>query len=36
MAGASARVPRYRAGVFARDRALVSTASDGAVLVPPA
>jgi dihydroxy-acid dehydratase len=28
--------PRYDVGVFARYRALVSSASDGAVLVPPA
>jgi dihydroxy-acid dehydratase len=28
--------PRYDSGVFARYRALVSSASDGAVLVPPA
>jgi dihydroxy-acid dehydratase len=28
--------PRYDIGVFARYRALVSSASDGAVLVPPA
>jgi dihydroxy-acid dehydratase len=28
--------PRYDAGVFARYRALVSSASDGAVLIPPA
>jgi dihydroxy-acid dehydratase len=28
--------PRYEGGVFARYRALVSSASDGAVLVPPA
>ena len=28
--------PRYDRGVFARYRALVSSASDGAVLVPPA
>jgi dihydroxy-acid dehydratase len=28
--------PRYNAGVFARYRALVSSASEGAVLVPPA
>lgn len=27
--------PRYDFGVFARYRALVSSASDGAVLVPP-
>ena len=27
--------PRYPGGVFARYRALVSSASDGAVLVPP-
>jgi dihydroxy-acid dehydratase len=29
------RAPQYPGGVFARYRALVSTASDGAVLVPP-
>ena len=28
--------PRYNSGIFARYRALVSSASDGAVLVPPA
>jgi dihydroxy-acid dehydratase len=28
--------PRYDGGVFARYRALVSSASEGAVLVPPA
>ena len=28
--------PRYDVGVFARYRALVSSASNGAVLVPPA
>jgi len=28
--------PHYDVGVFARYRALVSSASDGAVLVPPA
>jgi dihydroxy-acid dehydratase len=27
--------PRYDSGVFARYRALVSSASDGAVLIPP-
>jgi dihydroxy-acid dehydratase len=36
LAGWEPPPPRYDAGVFARYRALVSSASDGAVLVPPA
>ena len=35
LAGWQPPPPRYDAGVFARYRALVSSASDGAVLVPP-
>src|SRR4029077_21057469 len=36
LAGWHAPTPRYDFGVFARYRALVSSASEGAVLVPPA
>lgn len=36
LAGWKPPPPRYNGGVFARYRALVSSASDGAVLVPPA
>jgi dihydroxy-acid dehydratase len=36
LAGWQPSPPRYDVGVFARYRALVSSASDGAVLVPPA
>jgi dihydroxy-acid dehydratase len=36
LAGWQPPPPRYDSGVFARYRALVSSASDGAVLVPPA
>jgi dihydroxy-acid dehydratase len=35
LAGWEPPPPRYDFGVFARYRALVSSASDGAVLVPP-
>ena len=36
LAGWQPPPPRYDFGVFARYRALVSSASEGAVLVPPA
>ena len=36
LAGWQPTPPRYDFGVFARYRALVSSASEGAVLVPPA
>jgi dihydroxy-acid dehydratase len=35
LAGWKSPPPRYDVGVFARYRALVSSASEGAVLVPP-